>query len=98
MFEAGKEVVALRNHPDGAYTKGTIFMVRDIQKPYCNCMLCLIDIGFRSNGGDLLCVFCNKKFKNHTKTWWFGTHNFAPIDSIQAEMILKEVELVEINS
>lgn len=95
MFKAGQEVVAIRNHPDRAFKKGSIFMVRAIESPNCGCMAFIVDIGIRSTGGNLHCVSCNGSFKNHTSIWWFSNHHFVPLHSERAEMILEETEMLE---
>jgi hypothetical protein len=95
MFKAGQEVVAIRNHPDGVFKKGSIFMVRETEKSMCGCMAFIVDIGIQSKGGDLRCVLCNGLFKNHTSIWWFANHHFVPLQSEQAERILEEAEPCE---
>ncbi len=97
MFKAGQEIVAIRNHWDGVFRKGSIFMVREVDRPKCACQSFIVDIGIAArNGGKMHCVSCDKYFMNKTSIWWFSNHHFVPLHSKEAEMILEEAEKEEL--
>lgn len=96
MFSPGQEIVAIRNHPNGVFKKGEIFMIRDVQPGVCKCHDFLIDIGYPFTGNTIQCV-CGIYHNVIYSSWWFSNRHFALIDSIEGEAVLEEFgELVEI--
>ena len=89
MFSPGQEIVAIRNHPDGAFKKGQIFFVIGTRQRVCTCQDFLVDIGLASIRNTLTCA-CSKTFSERSGKWWFTNKHFALLASKEGEAVMEE--------
>lgn len=100
MFYVGQKVVAIRDHSIGKYKKGDEFIVLNVKDCNCKCNYALIDIGFSAISIIDECNLCGLRKVNKDNIWWFGSKNFAPLESYResysiAIQLVQEMEQVD---
>lgn len=97
-FYVGQEIVAIRDHSQGAFKKGDEFKVTSIKKSLCGCNLWLVTIGILAPTKPATkCRRCGAITGYHVE-WLFGTDNFAPKIEIGEFVSMKEVLQLELIS
>ena len=96
MFYIGQNVVAIRDHKFGLFKEGDKFTVLNIKKSFCGCCSQLIDIGKeRKFDSDIFyCSICEKESAISGLIAWFGSYNFAPLETYRESYSIA-IELVQ---
>lgn len=94
MFKPGQEIVAVKDHSQGAFKKGDVFIVKGIGTPGCNCHSFVVDIGKPCSGRVITCIRCKGSFKNDSGIHWFSSACFAPLSRKESDTAIAETELV----
>ena len=81
-FHIGQDIVALKDHSQGAYKKDDVFTVKGLMESFCNCGGVLVDIGLTKKKYFMRCKKCMYRVENNTNSKWFMANNFAPLDSL----------------
>ena len=73
------KVIALKDHPNGAYNKGDIFPILNTKTRGC-CGATLLDIGIKLQPWKLgtTCTDCGH-VELSKDVWWLNSKNFAPL-------------------
>ena len=81
----GQDIVAVRDHGQGAFKRGDEFKIKGLTSSFCKCDAVQIDIGINplANHSDYSrCKICDTRTYS-PKIWWFSERNFAPLDPIK---------------
>lgn len=89
-FYISQEIVAIRDHSQGAFKKGDEFKVTSIGK---SCCTWIITIGIKATGVPV-CTLCGK-YRKYTGEWEFRTDSFAPKVQLGEFVSMKEVVQLE---
>ncbi len=91
-YKVGDEIVAIRNHSQGAFKIGDIFICKDIIPAKCGCKKKLVDIGHKNSNKYSRCTKCNHNRINNNNTHYFSDYNFIKLDSISISEALEVLE------
>ena len=83
----GQPIVAIENHPQGAFKKGDDFTIKALSESFCKCKETDIDVGLKDNEADVCyCSRCRTGKPTIDGVWWFSEVNFAPLDTDISEL------------
>ena len=83
----GQPIVAIKNHPQGAFTKGQEFVIKSLRTSSCKCNEIEIDIGMTEEVAHTLSRSgCGQVVLDKRSTWWFSDKRFAPLDTDISEL------------
>ena len=97
MWIVGKKIMAIKNHSQGAFKEGDVFVLKGVYENVCKCPLLKLDIGKRTNKFISKCPICQDKIllETHNK-WLFNENLFKPLDESFAEEVLKNIKEEEL--
>lgn len=94
MWTEGKKIMAIKDHSQGVFKEGDIFILKGIYSNICKCPLLKFDIGIMANRFIGKCPLCQEKIiqQEYGNVWLFNENLFKPLDEDFAESILEEVK------
>lgn len=97
MWEVGKKIMAIKNHSQGAFKEGDIFVLKGVYENVCKCSLLKLDIGMKTKKFISKCPVCQgKTLLEYSNIWVFNETCFKPLDETFAEEILKNIKEEEL--
>lgn len=102
-FYIGQEIVAIKDHSQGAFKKGDEFIVTDCYRNNCKCKMWGVTIGINHTTSSHNCTACNTyNLTNLSKEWFFNVTCFAPKIQLSEFVSLKQfseqqLELISAN-
>lgn len=78
----GQDIVAIKNHSQGAFKEGDVFTIKGLRGSQCQCNKIQIDIGKTKDSEKQCCGRCGASWINDTSAWWFDEIIFTPLDSL----------------
>lgn len=92
MWIVGKKIMAIKNHSQGAFKEGDIFVLKGVYENVCKCPLLKLDIGMKTAKFISQCPVCKEKtLLECSQIWLFNEDLFKPLDEDYAENILENV-------
>lgn len=102
-YRAGDDIVAIKDHSQGIYTKGDVFTAHELKRNSCGCII-LVDIGLKSDRRFTKCPVCDMNDEKTDNIWWVDARAFRRLLSRSEEQdlanVLAEVlseELISLN-
>lgn len=90
-FEAGKKVIAIRDHPEMAYRSGEVYRLNSIRDTMCKCSNPLLDIGLHNDYRYWVCDVCYDSGRVEDGIFWAASVDFAPYDDSLSDVTYEEV-------
>ena len=93
-FKTDQVLIAMKDHPEGCFKKGWVFLVYEVKNSNCGCHEFLVDVGFPrlKRSAHFTCTECLQQFWYTDTIRWFSNVYFAPIEYGYADLILEEIE------
>ena len=80
-WNIGQDIVAIKDHSQGAFKEGDVFTIKALRKSSCRCGHITIDVGAITDIPKSRCNHCGTVYACDT-TWWFHENCFAPLDTL----------------
>ena len=100
-YRTGDDIVAIKDHSQGAFFKGDVFTVMTMKRGSCGCII-LVDIGLKSDRPFTRCAACGMNDEKTDDVWWMDARSFRKLltKSEEADLadVLSEVFAKELNS
>jgi hypothetical protein len=89
-YRTGDDIVAIKDHSQGAFLKGDVFTAIALQRNGCGCIF-VVDIGLKSDRPFTMCPVCDMNDEKTDKVWWVDARMFRRLLSRSEEADLAEV-------
>lgn len=89
-YRTGDDIVAIRDHSQGAFLKGDVFTAIAMQRNSCGCII-LVDIGLKSDRPFTKCPVCDTNDEKTDKIWWVDARLFRRLLTRSEEEDLADV-------
>jgi hypothetical protein len=89
-YRTGDDIVAIKDHSQGAFLKGDVFTAIALQRNGCGCIF-VVDIGLKSDRPFTKCPVCDMNDEKTDKVWWVDARMFRRLLSRSEEADLAEV-------
>lgn len=100
-YRTGDDIVAIKDHSQGAFFKGDVFTAITMKRGSCGCII-LVDIGLKSDRPFTRCPVCEMNDEKTDDVWWMDARAFRRLltRSEEADLAdaLAEVFSEELNS
>jgi hypothetical protein len=102
-YRAGDDIVAIKDHSQGAFFKGDVFTAMTMKRGSCGCII-LVDIGLKSDRPFTRCAACGMNDEKTDNIWWMDARAFRRLLTRSEEADLADVlaevfseELISLN-
>lgn len=89
-YRTGDDIVAIKDHSQGAFFKGDVFTAMTMQRGGCGCII-LVDIGLKSDRPFTKCAVCGMNDEKTDNVWWMDARSFRRLLTKSEEADLKDV-------
>lgn len=96
-FYVGQRVVAIENHPQGAFKRGDVFTVESVSRSACSCGHFRVTIGISTTALEQQCFKCGLEYLAIGKMY-FNESRFAPIHEDFKKVTFERVVEKELTS
>jgi hypothetical protein len=89
-YRTGDDIVAIKDHSQGAFFKGDVFTAMAMQRNGCGCII-LVDIGLKSDRPFTKCPACGMNDEKTDDIWWVDARSFRKLLTRSEEEDLADV-------